>query len=267
MPDPLGNLSFIWPLYAAFLAGYLIGSIPFGMLFTKSAGLGDIRNIGSGNIGATNVLRTGSRKLAALTLCFDILKGAVPVIVVDQLIFRDHALLTGAGAIFGHLLPIWLISSAKYSRVFVLRALRLAAVGITLLLLSKGIVSILGGLVLIVTSTFAWGGKGVATGLGVLLAINPMVGAFACAVWLTIALITQYSSLAALIAFFSAPVLCFALSHIDINAKFLANPQETEFAGFLAILIWVRHADNIRRLLRGDEPKIQKTSKLEQKSG
>lgn len=266
MPDPLGNISFIWPLYAAFLAGYLVGSIPFGILFTRAAGIGDIRDLGSGNIGATNVLRTGSRKLAALTLCFDILKGAIPVILVDQLIFRDHAIATGAGAIFGHLLPIWLIGSAKHSPLFVLRALVLAGVGITVCLLGTGIVSMLGVLVLVLTATFAWGGKGVATGLGILIAINPIIGASACVVWLIIALISKYSSLAALIAFLSAPILCFSLSHIDIQTIFLANPQETEFTCFLAVVIWIRHAANIRRLLQGNEPKIKESPKLGQEA-
>ena len=107
MPDPMGDLSYTWPFYAAFAVAYLFGSIPFGLILTRLAGLGDIRSIGSGNIGATNVLRTGNKKLAALTLLLDALKGAVPVLIAKQF-GPDLEVLASAGAVIGHIAPLWL---------------------------------------------------------------------------------------------------------------------------------------------------------------
>ncbi len=108
MPDPI-SWSFDLPYYLAALAfGYLLGSIPFGLLFTKMAGHGDIRNIGSGNIGTTNVLRTGSKKLAALTLLCDALKGTVAVVLINLYMGGDAALIAGLGAFLGHIFPVWL---------------------------------------------------------------------------------------------------------------------------------------------------------------
>ena len=142
--------------------GYVLGSIPFGLLLTRIAGLGDIRGIGSGNIGATNVLRTGRKGLAAATLVLDGLKGAAAVWLAFALVAdQEVSLLAGLAAVLGHLFPVWL----KFK-----------------------------------------GGKGVATGLGVLIAASWPVGLVACAVWLIIAFVARLSSLAALAAFAVAPV-------------------------------------------------------------
>ena len=118
MPDPLGSITFTWPFYMIFIIGYLFGSAPFGLIITKIAGYGDIRKIGSGNIGATNVLRTGNKKVAFLTLTLDLLKGFIVVSVINQLLFRDYALLAGAGAILGHMLPIWLITLTRRQVIY-----------------------------------------------------------------------------------------------------------------------------------------------------
>lgn len=108
MPDPI-SWEFAWPYYLAALAfGYLLGSIPFGLIFTRLAGLGDIRNIGSGNIGTTNVLRTGNKLIAAATLLGDGLKGTIAVLVVGHLYGQDLAVVAGLGAFLGHLFPVWL---------------------------------------------------------------------------------------------------------------------------------------------------------------
>jgi len=191
-----------WPyLLAVLLAGYLLGSIPFGLILTRLAGLGDIRRIGSGNIGATNVLRTGNKALAAATLLLDGAKGAVAVLVAQRLYGPDAAIVAGVGAFLGHLFPVWL----KFR-----------------------------------------GGKGVATTIGIFLAIAWPVGLIACAVWLLVALLFRYSSLAALIAVAAAPVA----------AWFLANHQTAGLALFLAVVVWQRHRENIGRLLKGRESRI-----------
>lgn len=201
MPDPMGDLSYTWPFYAAALFGYLLGSIPFGLVLTKLAGLGDIRKVGSGNIGATNVLRTGNRKLAAATLLLDGAKGAVAALIAAQW-GQDMAILAAAGAILGHCFPVWL----KFN-----------------------------------------GGKGVATALGILIAIAWPVGLLACATWLVVATLFRYSSLAALAALALAPVY----------AWYLADPQRMQLALFIAFLVWLRHKTNIVRLLRGQESRIK----------
>ncbi len=200
MPDPLGSFAYTWPFYAAVLIGYLIGSIPFGLLLTRFAGLGDVRDLGSGNIGATNVLRTGRKAMAAATLLLDGAKGAVAVLL-GQRFGPDIAVLAAGGALIGHCFPVWL----KFR-----------------------------------------GGKGVATALGIYLAMAPPVGALACLTWLAVAAGFRYSSLAALAAMALAPVY----------AKFLANPQQFELAIFIAVVTVLRHHANIRRLFRGTEPKI-----------
>jgi glycerol-3-phosphate acyltransferase PlsY len=181
--------------------GYLLGSIPFGLLLTRAAGLGDIRNIGSGNIGATNVLRTGRRGLAAATLLLDGAKGAAAVLLARALGGPEAALWAGAGAVFGHTLPIWL----RFR-----------------------------------------GGKGVATGYGVLIAAAWPVGLLAGAVWLAMAKLTKLSSASALASFALAPVL----------ALLLADRATALMALVIAVLIFARHHENIRRLLAGTEPRI-----------
>ncbi|MCC7426756.1 MAG: glycerol-3-phosphate 1-O-acyltransferase PlsY [Alphaproteobacteria bacterium] len=188
-------------LILAAIGGYLSGSIPFGLLLTQTAGLGDVRKIGSGNIGATNVLRTGRKGLAAATLLLDALKGAAPVLVAGALAGRNAALVAGAAAVAGHLFPVWL--------------------------------------------GFA-GGKGVATGLGVLIAGSWPVGLLACATWLASAAIFRISSLAALLAFALAP----------LSAWFLADRPFAFMVGAVALGVIARHHGNIRRLLAGTEPRI-----------
>jgi len=200
MPEPLGGFAYTWPYYVAAIGGYLIGSIPFGLILTRLAGLGDIRAIGSGNIGATNVLRTGSKGLAALTLVLDMAKGAVAVLLGAHY-GPDTAVLAGGGAVIGHIAPIWLGFK---------------------------------------------GGKGVATALGVLTALAWPVGILSAVTWLIVAAVGRISSLAALIAIGAAPVY----------AYLLVDPQRAELALFIAVLVWVRHYENIRRLLKGQEPRI-----------
>ena len=160
MPDPLGDFSLTWPFYAAALIGYLIGSIPFGLVLTKMAGFGDVRKIGSGNIGATNVLRTGNKGLALATLLLDGGKGAVVVILANIFFTQDYAVLAGSGAFIGHLFPIWL----KFK-----------------------------------------GGKGVATFIGVMLALSWPAGLAVALTWLLTALVFRMSSLSALVAAALAP--------------------------------------------------------------
>jgi acyl phosphate:glycerol-3-phosphate acyltransferase len=180
--------------------GYLFGSIPFGLIVTKLAGYGDLRDIGSGNIGATNVLRTGNKRLAALTLILDLLKGTTAVLIGARF-GQDAAILGGFGAFLGHLFPVWL--------------------GFR-------------------------GGKGVATYIGVLLGLYwPAAIAF-CAIWLLVALITRYSSLSALVASATVPCLLYFIGETRIAILFLI---------FTVLLYW-RHANNIGRLLRGEEERI-----------
>jgi acyl phosphate:glycerol-3-phosphate acyltransferase len=200
MPDPI-SWEFSWPyLLSAALGGYLLGSIPFGLVLSRIAGYGDIRKIGSGNIGATNVLRTGNKLLAALTLILDSGKGAFAVLIAKQF-GPDAAVLAAAGSMLGHTFPVWLGFK---------------------------------------------GGKGVATALGVLLAISWQVGLIACATWLLVAWALRYSSLSALVALGIAPV----------TGWYFAGPQVAQLCAFIALLVFIRHHANIRRLIRGEEPKI-----------
>lgn len=191
----------LWPFLLGGIVAYLIGSIPFGLLLTKAAGLGDIRKIGSGNIGATNVLRTGRKSLAAATLLLDGGKGTVAALVAFHYGGPDMAVIAAIMAVIGHLFPVWL--------------------------------------------TFK-GGKGVATALGALLGLSWPVGLAACATWLVIAGIFRYSSLASLVSMAMAPVY----------ADYLASRQYAQAALFIALLVWLRHHENIRRLLKREEPKI-----------
>ena len=205
MPSPLGGFAYVWPFYAAALLGYLIGSIPFGLVLTRLAGLVDIRQIGSGNIGATNVLRTGNKWLALATMLLDGGKGAAAVLLFGQW-GPDMAVLAGAGSYLGHCFPAWL----KFK-----------------------------------------GGKGVATAGGILLASAWPVGLLVILTWLVMAALFRYSSLAALIASLLAPVY----------AWYLIDPQQAQLALFLAVLIFIRHHENIGRLIKGTESKINLGSK------
>jgi glycerol-3-phosphate acyltransferase PlsY len=189
-------------MIAAAVLGYLLGSIPFGLLLTRMAGLGDIRSIGSGNIGATNVLRTGNKRLALATLLLDGGKGAAAVLIA-RAVSEDLTVIAGAGAFLGHLFPVWL----KFK-----------------------------------------GGKGVATALGTWIALAWPIGILACLTWLIVAVLFRYSSLSALLAVALAPVY----------AIWLGTPALIWFGTGVAILCWIRHHENIRRLLKGEEPKIGK---------
>ena len=181
--------------------GYLLGSIPFGLILTRAAGLGDVRKIGSGNIGATNVLRTGNKKLAAATLLLDGAKGAAAVLLARHFASEPAALLAGLAAVLGHLFPVWLGFK---------------------------------------------GGKGVATGYGVLIAASWPAGLLAGAVWLVMAKLARISSAAALASFALAPILAWVIAGRDTALLALA----------VAALIFIRHQANIARLLDGTEPRI-----------
>ena len=187
-------------LLASLAGGYALGSIPFGLIFTRLAGLGDVRAIGSGNIGATNVLRTGRKGLAAATLLGDALKGTAAVLIALRFNL-EPALAAGLGAFLGHLFPVWLGFK---------------------------------------------GGKGVATFLGVLLALSPVGLAAFAAIWLGLAFGLRYSSLAALAASAATPVVLWALGQPGVAWLFL----------LLAALLWWKHAPNIRRLIDGTEGRI-----------
>jgi glycerol-3-phosphate acyltransferase PlsY len=202
MPHPMGDFTYTWPFLAGAVLAYLLGSIPFGLVLTKLGGYGDIRHIGSGNIGATNVLRTGNKGLAALTLLLDAGKGALAVALAEQL-GPDMAAIAAVFAFLGHLFPIWLGFK---------------------------------------------GGKGVATSAGILIAYAWPVGLAAGATWLVLAILTRYSSLAALAAAVLAPLYAWLL---------IGNPQTTQVVALLAVIIVLRHHANIRRLLRGQESTIR----------
>ncbi|AYF03018.1 acyl-phosphate glycerol 3-phosphate acyltransferase [Paracoccus yeei] len=181
--------------------GYLLGSIPFGIVITRALGLGDLRQIGSGNIGATNVLRTGNKPAALATLLLDSGKGAIAVLLARWLAGPDAALVAGAAAFLGHLFPVWLGFK---------------------------------------------GGKGVATFLGTVLALDWRLGLIACGLWLLTAAAGRISSLSALVAAALTPAL----------AWWLDGPRMAVVTGFMAVLIFIRHHANIGRILAGTEPRI-----------
>ena len=193
----------------AVIGGYLLGSIPFGVIATRLGGAGDVRKIGSGNIGATNVLRTGRKDLAAITLLGDGGKGALAVLVA-WILTRDAPesaqaalkALAGGAAFLGHIFPVWL----RFK-----------------------------------------GGRGVATFFGTLLAACWPVGVFAALTWILMAVITRISSLSALTAAALAPLFVFMTD----------SPHAYALLGLgMAVLIFIRHIDNIRRILKGEEPRI-----------
>jgi glycerol-3-phosphate acyltransferase PlsY len=186
--------------FSALLGGYLLGSIPFGLLLTRLVGAGDLRSIGSGNIGATNVLRTGRKGLAALTLVLDMAKGAAAVLVAGAFdpIFAP---LAGAGAFFGHLYPLWLQFR---------------------------------------------GGKGVATLLGIALALHWPSGLAFAAAWLGAMATTRYSSVGGMVAAVALPVAAAYYNRFDLVLLFLA----------CTVMVLWKHRDNIERLLAGTEPRI-----------
>lgn len=185
------------------VVGYLLGSVPFGVIVARVLNLGDLRKIGSGNIGATNVLRTGNRGAALATLLLDAAKGALAVLLARWAAGEEAAQLAGLAAFLGHCFPVWL---------------RLR------------------------------GGKGVATFLGVMLALAWPVGLAACATWAVVAAVMRYSSLAALMAAGFAPVW----------AVLLGRGEVVLLALVLALLVYLRHASNIARLRQGAEPRIGK---------
>ncbi len=186
---------------AALVFGYFLGSIPFGVILTRMAGYGDIRAIGSGNIGATNVLRTGNKTLAAATVLGDGLKGTVAVLLAAAWFGPVPALVAGFGAVLGHLFPVWLGFK---------------------------------------------GGKGFATYLGVLLGLAWPVAIVCALVWLGVAVISRISSLAALTASLVTPVALFITGWHAAALLF----------AILTVLLWIRHEQNIRRLLAGTESRI-----------
>jgi glycerol-3-phosphate acyltransferase PlsY len=197
------NVIYGWQIFVPMiLAAYIIGSIPFGLILARLMGKGDLRSSGSGNIGATNALRTGGKALGAATLLLDMGKGFAAVLVPFIYFGPDITFFTSLAVVLGHLFPVWL----KFR-----------------------------------------GGKGVATTMGVLLGLSWLTGLAALATWLFVALVFRYSSLAALGAMAAAPLL----------GWFIGGPQVAGIAIFLAVLVWIRHAGNIKRLLRGEESRIR----------
>jgi len=201
MIEPLGGPVYWLPFVIGLVIAYLIGSIPFGVILTRAGGAGDLRQIGSGNIGATNVLRTGRKGLALATLLLDALKGALPVWLAYRYFGPDMAVVAGLGAVLGHCFPVWL----KFR-----------------------------------------GGKGVATAAGVVLTLTPLAGLIALALFVLIAVLTRYVSLASILATIAAAPVAFWLDHFQAGELYLA----------LALLIILKHAPNIRRLLAGTELKF-----------
>ncbi len=206
----------------AAIVGYLLGSVPFGLLLTRAAGLGDVRNIGSGSIGATNVLRTGRRELAAATLVLDALKGLAAVLlarhVLPSIAPADPAItlyatyVAGVAAFIGHCFPVWLGFK---------------------------------------------GGKGVATLIGVLLGLAWPVGVIFCGVWLIIAFTQKISSVSAITAAVTAPIFAYVAFLMGWAPEGVVFAMTV---AVLSILLIVRHSANIARLIAGTEPKIGKKS-------
>ena len=186
----------------AILFGYICGSIPFGLILAKAAGLGDVRKVGSGNIGATNVLRLGNRKIAAATLLLDALKGMIPVLLITHFGDKQVGLLAGLGAMAGHIFPVWLGFK---------------------------------------------GGKGVATNVGVLFGLYWPLGLIFIAVWLVLAYLFRISSLAALVASLLTPFWAFVLNRMEFFWP----------TALIGAAVWVMHRENIMRLVKNKEPRIE----------
>lgn len=188
-------------IFLVILFAYLIGSIPFGIIISKIMGLGNLRNIGSGNIGATNVLRTGNKLAAILTLIFDLLKGAIAVIITYYIFNDTTAQIAALSSFLGHCFPIWL----KFK-----------------------------------------GGKGVATFIGISLALYWPAGILICLTWVLTAFLSRVSSLSALISSLSSILWVWVLG----------APSAVFIMTVLTILIWCRHIENIKRIIKNTEPKI-----------
>ena len=196
---------FSTPVLYAILGGYFLGSIPFGLLIAKASGKGDIRNIGSGNIGATNVLRTGRKDLAALTLFLDAGKAGIAALIFNHFFGAPIGYFAGAAALFGHCFPVWLGFK---------------------------------------------GGKGVATFYGCLFATYWPIALMACAIWLASAFLTRISSLSGLTAAGLVPLIAF----------WMGNTPIAMMSAVMAVIIYIRHKENIGRILKGTESKIGKKS-------
>lgn len=181
--------------------GYLLGSVPFGLILTRMAGLGDVRKIGSGNIGATNVLRTGNKKLAAATLLLDAFKGTAAAAIAASVFGIEAGIAAGFAAFLGHLYPVWLGFK---------------------------------------------GGKGIATYIGVLLGLAPLIVLVFAAVWLVMAKLSRYSSLSALVATLVVPVVLLASGYGKVGLLFVV----------MSVITWIKHRANIQRLLAGTEGRI-----------
>jgi acyl phosphate:glycerol-3-phosphate acyltransferase len=206
MIEPLGGPIYWVPYIIGLVIAYLIGSIPFGLLVAKAGGAGDIREIGSGNIGATNVLRTGRKGLALATLMLDVLKGALPVWLAYRYFGPDMAVVAGLGAVVGHCFPLWL----KFR-----------------------------------------GGKGVATAAGVVLALTPAVALCVIVLFAAIVALTRYVSLASMLGALAAAPISYAFGAVQAAELYLA----------LALLIVLKHAGNIRRLVTGQEARLSFSGK------
>lgn len=216
MPDPISFMDQL-PFYAlSFVIGYISGSVPYGLLLTRMAGLGDVRDIGSGNIGATNVLRTGNKWIAAATLLTDAGKGGIILLIMWKFWGVDAAVIAGIAAYLGHVFPVWL----KFK-----------------------------------------GGKGVATFLGIVLALYWPVGLMFAATWLIMAGVFRISSLAGLVASAAVPFFFWLPATFGtpdwLNWMISAHGyQFAEVTLLLTLIIWWSHRANIGRLMRGQEPRI-----------
>jgi len=200
-------------IYLLIVFSYVLGSIPFGLLFSKWSGMGDIRSIGSGNIGATNVLRTGNKKIALATLVCDALKGAIPVLALHhyyaaELVSNWVHISIALVVVLGHVFPIWL----RFN-----------------------------------------GGKGVATALGVYCALSPWLGLITLVIWLVMAKLFRFSSLSAVIASTLAPLVALCLGSWSVTTLFYTT-------SCISILILYTHRENIKRLIAGNELKIELNS-------